>query len=109
CSNILNRNVWNAIKPIKRDNLPIPVSSIVVHELRELLNNQSVTQQGCARYINALQNYDMNQRSYDDIGYNFIICGDDENDNTSQQQIYTGRGWKSSGAHCIPYNGKSLG
>ncbi|CAF1153311.1 unnamed protein product [Didymodactylos carnosus] len=109
CSNILNRNVWNAVKSISRYDLPIPVSYIVVHELTDLLNNKSVTQQDCARYINALQNYYMNQKGYDDIVYNFIICGDDENDNTSQQQIYTGRGWKSLGAHCITYNSKSLG
>ncbi|CAF1076388.1 unnamed protein product, partial [Didymodactylos carnosus] len=107
CSNILNRNVWNVTKSIAREDLPIPVSYIVVHELSGF--NRSMTQQDCIRYINALQKWNIDENGFDDIAHNFIICGGDENDNTSQPQIYTGRGWKSIGAHCLTYNSRSLG
>ncbi|CAF1137942.1 unnamed protein product [Didymodactylos carnosus] len=107
CPDVLNRNVWTATEPLARENLPVPVQYIVVHELTGL--NRSMTQHDCTRYINALQSCNMNQNGYDDIVFNFIICGGDENDNGSQQQIYTGRGWKTIGAHCITYNSRSLG
>jgi N-acetylmuramoyl-L-alanine amidase len=38
---------------------------------------------------------------WDDIGYNFLV-GEDGN-------IYEGRGWTQTGAHCIGYNSKSIG
>ncbi|CAF1489319.1 unnamed protein product, partial [Didymodactylos carnosus] len=107
CSSILNRNVWNATKSTAREDLPVPVSYIVVHELTGY--NRSMTQQDCTQYINELQRWNMDKNGYADIAHNFIICGGDENDNSSQQQIYTGRGWKSVGAHCVTYNTRSLG
>ena len=36
-----------------------------------------------------------------DIGYSFLV-GEDGN-------IYEGRGWRASGAHCVGYNSKSIG
>ncbi|CAF1304151.1 unnamed protein product [Rotaria sordida] len=47
----------------------------------------------------------MDERGWDDIGYNFILCNDKED----QQQIYMGRGWTYIGAHCKGYNNESLG
>ncbi|CAF3928014.1 unnamed protein product [Rotaria sordida] len=46
----------------------------------------------------------MDERGWDDIGYNFILCNDKED----QQQIYMGRGWTYIGAHCKGYNNESL-
>jgi hypothetical protein len=47
----------------------------------------------------------MDHRGYIDIGYNFLIC----DDNDDQQKIYTGRGWNYIGSHCRTYNQNSLG
>ena len=69
-------------------------------------DSQPVTnQQDCIKEIKDLQDYQMDKRGWVDIGYNFLIC----NDNDDQQQIYRGRGWRYVGAHCIGYNFMSLG
>ncbi|CAF4313959.1 unnamed protein product, partial [Rotaria sordida] len=39
----------------------------------------------------------MDTESLADISYNFLLCDYDGD----QQQIYTGRGWKFAGAHCV--------
>ena len=43
----------------------------------------------------------MNERHWEDIGYNFVI-GEDGN-------AYTGRGWDNAGAHARSYNNRSIG
>ncbi|CAF3665941.1 unnamed protein product [Rotaria sp. Silwood1] len=104
CPNILNRSSWNARPYGIRNNLTTyPVKHIVVHELAGL--NSTMDQRDCIKYIKEYQNYEMDNRSYVDIGYHFLIC----HDNDDQQKIYTGRGWKYMGAHCIAYNQRSLG
>ncbi|CAF4120621.1 unnamed protein product, partial [Rotaria sordida] len=104
CPNILKRSSWNARLYTNRENLTtLPVPNIVIHELEDL--NSIMNQQDCITQIKELQNYDMDTQYYADIGYNFLLCGD----NGDQQQIYTGRGWKFVGAHCISYNKRSLG
>lgn len=45
--------------------------------------------------------YHMNEKHYDDIGYNFLI-GSDGN-------VLVGRGWEFAGAHTQGYNSDSVG
>ncbi|CAF4681329.1 unnamed protein product, partial [Rotaria sp. Silwood2] len=89
---------------INRANLTtLPVTEIVVHQLRgfySIMNHEN-----CINKIKGVQDYQMDTQNWDDIGYSFILC-DDTGD---QQQIYTGRGWKFTGAHCISFNNRSLG
>ncbi|CAF4682668.1 unnamed protein product, partial [Rotaria sp. Silwood2] len=95
---------WNARPYTNRENLTtLPVTNIVVHALEGL--NSIMNDQDCIAQIKGLQDYDMDIENWADIGYNFLLC-DDSGD---QQQIYTGRGWKFTGAHCISYNKRSLG
>lgn len=47
------------------------------------------------------QDYQMNSKGWNDIGYNFLV-GEDGN-------IYEGRGWGKKGAHSKSFNGKSIG
>lgn len=59
-------------------------------------------QQSCSQIVRNLQakyisSYPWNR----DIGYNFLVSGDGK--------IYTGRGWKTVGAHTIAVNEKSIG
>ncbi|CAF4129538.1 unnamed protein product [Rotaria sp. Silwood2] len=104
CPNILKRSSWNARPYTNRENLTtLPVTNIVVHALEGL--NSIMNDQDCIAQIKGLQDYDMDIENWADIGYNFLLC-DDSGD---QQQIYTGRGWKFTGAHCISYNKRSLG
>jgi hypothetical protein len=64
-----------------------------------------MNQLDCIKAIQDNQDSRMDGRGWADIGYNFLLC----NDNDDQQQIYRGRGWSYVGAHCIGYNFRSLG
>lgn len=104
CPIILNQSSWNARPFNDRNQLkPITVSHIVLNRIETL--NPIQNQQDCIKVIKAIQDYHMDKSNWSDIGYNFIICGD----NDDQQEIYKGRGWKYIGAHCLGYNDKSLG
>ncbi|CAF3108554.1 unnamed protein product, partial [Rotaria sp. Silwood2] len=101
CPNILNRSSWNARPYNKRDRLTkLPVTHIVIRQVEDL--KPIMNQQDCTKAIKDLQDFQMDIRGWDDIGYSFLICND-------QQHIYRGRGWTSIGAHCIGYNSRSLG
>ncbi|CAF1097769.1 unnamed protein product [Rotaria sp. Silwood1] len=96
--------VWNARSYKSRENLTtFPVTDIVVHQLGSIYS--IMNHQSCIKEIKKVQDYQMDKQKWDDIGYNFLLC-DDSGD---QQQIYTGRGWNFTGAHCKGYNAKSLG
>ncbi len=64
-----------------------------------------MNQQDCIKKIKEVQDNETDGRGFSDISYNFLLC----NDNDDQQQIYEGRGWQTSGSHCIGYNSMSLG
>ncbi|CAF4625053.1 unnamed protein product [Rotaria sp. Silwood1] len=104
CPNILERSSWNA-RPYKhREHVTtLPVTHIVVHQLGGV--NSIMNHQSCIKKIKQVQDYQMDIQQWDDVGYNFFLC----DDNNDQQQIYTGRGWKYTGAHCKGYNARSLG
>ncbi|CAF3929078.1 unnamed protein product [Rotaria sordida] len=104
CPNISNRSSWNA-RPYKRREkfASLPVTHIVVHQLGNL--NSIMNHQDCINEIKEVQNQQMDNRKWEDIGFNFLLCDDSDD----QQQIYTGRGWKFIGAHCIGHNPRSLG
>ncbi|CAF0932752.1 unnamed protein product [Didymodactylos carnosus] len=103
CPNILNRSSWNARPYTNRDNLTLPVTHIVVHQLEDL--NSTMNPQDCIKKIKELQDEHVTLLGWSDIGYNFILC----NDNDDQQQIYTSRGWKHIAAHCKGFNSNLLG
>ncbi|CAF1304118.1 unnamed protein product, partial [Rotaria sordida] len=103
CPTIFSRSSWSARPYKNHSNLTLPVKHIVVLTPKPL--SSIINQQSCIREIKRFQDYHMDERGWDDIGYNFILC----NDNEDQQQIYTGRGWTYIGTHCKGYNGESLG
>ncbi|CAF3762593.1 unnamed protein product [Rotaria sordida] len=104
CCDILERSSWNARPYRSREILKtLPVTNIVVHQIPGY--NSIMNHQNCIKSIKQIQDGHLDTLKYDDIGYNFILCGD----NDDQQQIYTGRGWNITGAHCKNYNTKSLG
>ncbi|CAF1000927.1 unnamed protein product [Didymodactylos carnosus] len=104
CPNIFNRSSWNARPYISRESLTtLPATHIVIRQLTDLPS--IINQQDCIKTIQDLQDFQIDKRGWADIGYSFLIC----NDNDDQQQIYRGRGWTYVGAHCVDYNFKSLG
>ncbi|CAF3702728.1 unnamed protein product [Rotaria sp. Silwood1] len=95
---------WNARPYLNRDILTtFPVTHVVIRQLTNVIS--VMNQHDCIKEIRNLQDSQMDISDWPDIGYHFLIC----NDNDDQQQIYRGRGWLYMGAHCIGYNFKSLG
>lgn len=47
-----------------------------------------------------MQNFHMDTRDWDDIGYNFLVGGDGA--------VYVGRDWDNQGAHTKGHNRKSI-
>lgn len=50
--------------------------------------------------VQLIQRFHVHERSWDDIGYNFLIGGDGA--------VYVGRGWDYQGAHTKGYNANSI-
>ncbi|CAF1270585.1 unnamed protein product, partial [Rotaria sordida] len=102
CPTIFSRFSWNARPYKNRSNVTLPFKHI---DVLTPPSSPIINQQSCTREIKIFQDYHMDERGWDDIGYNFILCNDKED----QQQIYMGRGWTYIGAHCKGYNNESLG
>jgi peptidoglycan recognition protein LC len=60
-----------------------------------------VAQAACTLRVRLMQTYHMESKSWDDIGYNFLVGGDGD--------VYEGRGWDKQGAHTKGYNSGSIG
>ncbi|KAG5879651.1 hypothetical protein JTB14_014977 [Gonioctena quinquepunctata] len=96
---IIDRQNWGAVSPKSRQNLGRnPPPFVVVHHSE---TPACETLEKCKQRIRNIQNYHMNNRGWDDIGYNFLIGGDGN--------IYEGRGWGIRGSHVPKYNARSIG
>ncbi|CAD1474526.1 unnamed protein product, partial [Heterotrigona itama] len=92
--NIISRSDWAARRPSSVRNLAQdPAPFVLIHHS----DSDSCTTQAICQ----AKNYHMDNKSWEDIGYNFLI-GEDGN-------IYEGRGWSKHGSHSRPYNSKSIG
>ncbi|KAL5277609.1 PGLYRP3 family protein [Megaselia abdita] len=97
--NIVPKSEWLG-KPSKgeltRSNVPLS-KVIIIHTA----TGDCTTKNDCYRVVRDIQAYHMNEKHYDDIGYNFLI-GSDGN-------VFVGRGWDFAGAHTRGYNSDSVG
>lgn len=103
CPNILNRTSWNARPYKRRTPLILPATHVVVRRVASWKIN--ISQGFCIQTMKELQDEQMDEQRWDDIGFNFVICSD----NNDQHQNYRARGWLYMGAHCLPYNDRSIG
>ncbi|CAK9812964.1 Peptidoglycan-recognition protein SC2 [Anthophora plagiata] len=98
--NIISRANWGARPPkgtIRKLVTDPPPYVIIHHSATDGCTTQAI----CQARVRSFQNYHMDQKHWDDIGYQFLV-GEDGN-------IYEGRGWGKHGSHSIPYNSKSIG
>lgn len=79
--------------------LNVPVPYVVIHHTA---TESCTTISDCMEQVRIIQNYHMDSNGWSDIGYNFLIAGDDG-------LIYEGRGWTKLGAHVKSYNTVSIG
>ncbi|CAF3653106.1 unnamed protein product [Rotaria sp. Silwood1] len=78
---------WNARPYLNRDILTtFPVTHVVIRQLTNVIS--VMNQHDCIKEIRNLQDSQMDISDWPDIGYHFLIC----NDNDDQQQIYRGIG-----------------
>lgn len=98
--NVISRAQWGARAPKSpaTDLKIIPAPYVLIHHSA---TSGCETQEKCELKVRSIQNYHMDNKRWDDIGYNFIV-GEDGN-------VYEGRGWGKKGAHSIPYNNRSIG
>uniref|UniRef100_A0A671LHD9 Peptidoglycan-recognition protein SC2-like n=2 Tax=Sinocyclocheilus anshuiensis TaxID=1608454 RepID=A0A671LHD9_9TELE len=71
-----------------------PAQTVIIHHTA-LRNCDSISQ------LAHIQHMHMQERGFDDIGYNFLISGDG--------MVYEGRGWGIVGAHAKEHNFNSVG
>ncbi|CAG0906868.1 unnamed protein product, partial [Cyprideis torosa] len=93
------RSEWGAQKPNRTTPLSNPEYLIVHHTATRGCDDLAT----CTSVLKEIQTDHMTHpnKSYDDIGYNFLIGGDGV--------LYEGRGFDKEGAHAAPYNPKSIG
>ncbi len=98
CPTIVNRSVWNASDAKNYTLLTTPVPYVAIHHTR---GSQCKTLDSCIPKIQRFQKLHMDNNSWDDIGYNFLVAGNGD--------IFEGRGWTYVGAHCKGFNTQSIG
>ncbi|XP_043072719.1 peptidoglycan recognition protein 5 isoform X3 [Puntigrus tetrazona] len=95
---VVSRRGWNAAEARDRTEMKGPARTVIVHH---------TALRYCSRPRDSLselariQRMHMQERGFDDIGYNFLISGDG--------MVYEGRGWGIVGAHAKEHNFHSVG
>jgi N-acetylmuramoyl-L-alanine amidase len=98
CPPIVTRSQWGARAPRSTRAMRRPVPRVFIHHTE---TSRCYSQDRCAAVVRSVQNYHMDTKKWDDIGYNFLV-GDDG-------KVYEGRGWNNVGAHARDWNPTSYG
>lgn len=94
---IVARKEWGARLPKSVKNMATPVQFVFIHHTAM---DCCLTQDECLQQVRTIQNFHMDDRNWDDIGYNFLI-GEDG-------RVYEARGWNRTGAHTYGWNEKAV-
>ncbi|KAI8496611.1 peptidoglycan recognition protein [Branchiostoma belcheri] len=96
---VISRAEWGARPPRSRANVTSPVPYVIIHHSYDF---SCLNRSDCEEQVRLIQDFHMDSRGWDDIGYNFLVGGDGD--------VFEGRGWGISGAHAGPdWNGRSIG
>ncbi|XP_022286899.2 peptidoglycan-recognition protein SC2-like [Crassostrea virginica] len=90
---IYARDSWGAREPKQFQLFQKPASLFFIHHTAGHSCHDFDT---CVTALKGIQNFHMDTRGWDDIGYSFLVGQDG--------QIYEGRGWDHVGAHTLHYN-----
>ncbi|XP_044057533.1 peptidoglycan recognition protein 5 [Siniperca chuatsi] len=96
--NIVSRSQWGAAAPRQKETLKGSAKRVVIHHTA-LPSCNGLKE--CTDRLVSIQRGHMNEKGFDDIGYNFLVGGDGT--------VYEGRGWGVVGAHVKGNNHDSLG
>ncbi|GJQ84801.1 PGRPS1 [Trypoxylus dichotomus] len=98
CPTIISKRHWGGRDAKSIEYTIRPVGYVIIHHTS---TPTCTNEDDCLTKLMGMQSYHMDQKDFDDIGYNFIIGGDG--------QIYEGAGWHKVGAHARGWNKKSVG
>ncbi|KAG8180785.1 hypothetical protein JTE90_023751 [Oedothorax gibbosus] len=90
---LVTRERWDAREPKSTESMATPVPHLFIHHTAMGACNDF---ESCKQMMQIIQNFHMDDRGWEDIGYNFLIGGDG--------RVYEGRGWNRVGAHTRGYN-----
>lgn len=93
------RSGWNARTPKLVENFTDPAAYVIIHH--SYIPKACFTDETCTQAMQNMQNFHMDIRGWNDIGYSFGIGGNGK--------IYTGRNFQVVAAHAPGYNNKSVG
>ncbi|GFR09295.1 peptidoglycan recognition protein 1 [Trichonephila clavata] len=95
CENmeIVSRAEWGARESLSNETMVTPVPHLFIHHTAMSECNNFAS---CSQMMRTIQNFHIDDRGWDDIGYNFLIGGDG--------RVYMGRGWDRVGAHTYGFN-----
>ncbi|KAM9319151.1 peptidoglycan recognition protein 5 [Pholidichthys leucotaenia] len=94
---VVSRQEWRAVAPKKRQHMAGSAGRVVIHHT----DTSSCKDSECKGQVLSIQRMHMEQRDFDDIGYNFLVGGDGT--------VFEGRGWGVVGAHAKGHNSNSVG
>lgn len=100
CDNNLTfvtRTEWESRPTKTTEYMKSPVSILFIHHT---VMSECFTLIDCSKEVRVIQDFHMDKKSWDDIGYNFVIGGDG--------RAYEGRGWDRVGAHTLGWNNISV-
>ncbi|KAH6925872.1 hypothetical protein HPB50_011491 [Hyalomma asiaticum] len=100
CSGIrfVSRYEWGARQPKNQSRLKVqPVPRFFVHHTE---GPECFDYWSCSERMRHWQNFHMDTRGWDDLGYSFLIGGDG--------RVYVSRGWDRAGAHTKGHNDDAL-
>ncbi|CAG4917077.1 unnamed protein product [Colias eurytheme] len=97
CPHIVSKKEWDGLSPLHVEYLPRPVDLVIIqHTVTPFCS----TDAACAETVRNIQNTQMDELGFWDIGMSFLVGGNGK--------IYEGSGWLHVGAHTIGYNKKSI-
>lgn len=95
----VTRCQWQARSPLETVLLATPVPYVVIHHSYE--PSACYDREECSKAMRQMQNMHMDDRIWEDVGYNFAIGSDGV--------VYEGRGWTVLGTHALFFNAVSIG
>ncbi|XP_026851310.2 peptidoglycan recognition protein 5 [Electrophorus electricus] len=96
--NIVSRSHWNAMEPRSKDKMQGLAQQVIIHHTALWSCRQS---QEYISQLTYIQKMHVEERGFEDIGYNFLLGQDGT--------VYEGRGWGIVGAHAKNHNLNSIG
>ncbi|XP_050343518.1 peptidoglycan recognition protein-like [Nymphalis io] len=98
CPGVVTKKEWDGLSPLHVKYLPRPISLVII---QHTVTPACSTDAACENIVRSIQNVNMEQNNYWDIGISFLIGGNGK--------VYEGNGWLHVGAHTYGYNSKSIG